>query len=117
MCRYRLWSRITLVPALSALLAIAGCGDKKAEKPSGGGGGMSGGAKQADSGGSKSTSAGNEKTAIEGKGTATLKGKVTYAGASVPVPRDLTEQMKAQADKNHCLKGDTKSQEWVVNAD
>jgi hypothetical protein len=98
-----------------AAFTLAGCGgDKSADKTSGGGG--SGGSKVTESGGSKGTGSG-EKKAIETKQTATLKGKVTFAGATIPERKDLTEQMKAQADKDHCLKGDTKSDEWIVGAD
>jgi hypothetical protein len=116
MSRYRLGSRIALVPILSALLAATGCGggEKKAERPSGGGG-MGGGAKQTESGGGRTAS--GEKTAIESKGSATLKGKVTFVGATVPPPRDLKPEMEKQGDKNRCLQGMTVSEDWVVGPD
>jgi hypothetical protein len=54
---------------------------------------------------------------IQRKNTATLRGTVTYAGAVLPTPRDLTLQMQKQGDKDHCLKGDTLSQEWIISRD
>src|SRR5262249_34338601 len=54
---------------------------------------------------------------IQRKTTATLTGRVTYAGAVLPTPRDLTGQIQQQGDRDHCLKGDTLSQEWIISRD
>jgi hypothetical protein len=114
MSRYRFWGSIAFIPMVAVLLALAGCGgeEKKAGKMSKGDLANL----QETDGGSKGKASG-ERTAVDAKGTGTLKGKVTFAGATVPERKDLSDQMKAQADKDHCLKGDTKSQEWVVGAD
>jgi hypothetical protein len=111
----RLWGALLSVPVLSGLLFVAGCGDKS-EKPVSGGGG--GGAKSSgDKSSERASSSGGEKVALESHGTATLKGKVSFAGAQIPERKDLTPEMDKQADKDHCKKGDTKDQEWIVGAD
>jgi len=109
MSRYRLWGSIALTPVICALLVLAGCsGDKKADRAGGGG--------KADEGDSVKPAAKKEWTPIKSTQTGTLKGKVTFAGAEIPKPRDLKPEMeKRQEDKDHCLKGETVSQEWVVN--
>jgi hypothetical protein len=113
MSHYRLWGGIALVPVLSALIALTGCGGGSSSS-SGGGSKESSGSKE--SGGGSKTASG-ERTPIEVKGKATLKGRVTFAGASLPTPRDLKPEMEKQGDKDHCVKGDTQSQEWIISPD
>ena len=52
---------------------------------------------------------------IDAVGVGTLTGKVTFEGKA-PDRGDLTEVMRAHADANFCLGGDTKDPLWIVDA-
>jgi hypothetical protein len=117
MSRLRFWQTVLIVPALVAMVAIAGCGsDDKKPASSGGGGGKSGGTSDKDG---KTASKSGDKQPFEVKETGTLKGKVTYAGTP-PKRESLKGQMEKlenAKDREVCLSGDTESQAWIVDPD
>src|SRR5260370_688824 len=113
--RIRNLAMILSVPVLGAALLTAGCSsDNKQSPPKGSENKPS----ATDSGSSSTTksTASADKTPLEVTPTASLKGKVTYDGEP-PTPKSLKAQMELQQDKDHCLKGDTTEQLWIVNKD
>lgn len=110
MKRSVLFTGMTILPVLALLIATAGCGgggDKGKDKPTADGVKKPAAAKAA-----------KEELAVTGwKGV--LKGKVTFEG-DAPARGDATSEIKKlgnEADRNHCLKGDTSEQTWKVGPD
>jgi hypothetical protein len=113
MLRVSRWSVLLLLPALALTLAAAGCGESK-DKAAKSGDKAADKKSDGDKGGSPA--AAGELEPLTAKGVATLKGKVAYDG-DPPQRADLSDRMKDQGDKDHCLKGDTKDQVWMVGPD
>ena len=108
-----LWAALC-APALTAIVAIVGCGgDESKSKPGGGTGAVN--KPTASDADSKPAPASGDKTAVEGKGTATLKGKIVYDGT--PPERKEIAAIDQNQDKAVCHQGDTKDQLWIVGPD
>jgi hypothetical protein len=109
MLRFRMVNALLAVPAVAALLFVAGCGGGKENPPPAGDGGKKDGSANVGGGAPKTL------TELQSKGTATIEGKVSFEGTA-PEAKAIT----FVKDEAHCKMGpktDTTEPLWRVGPD